>query len=96
MNENPFLRTTPVIPFSNATDAERWKDKNCYQCDNYESETTCEEEAGCKLAFYIDLGFIEGTIPLWAARDIGCEYDPLYGYVKLDNICRQKDVNLAF
>ena len=87
-NENPFKKDTPVKPFSNCVDAENWKENNCYRCINYESESTCENEAKCKMAYYLDLGYIEGTIPLWVAKEIGVAYNPLYQTGKLDTRCR--------
>ncbi len=82
-NENPFKKGTPVIPFSNGTEAMIWKDRNCDKCINYESESKEEKDAKCKAAFHLDYGFISGTLPLHVAKDIGCEYNPLYGFVKL-------------
>jgi len=88
-NENPFKKDTPITPFSNGTAAANWRAKNCEKCINYENESKTEEEAKCKLAFHLDLGTIIGTIPLWAAKEIGCEYNPLYGYCKLSGRCRK-------
>lgn len=89
-NENPFKKDTPVIPFSNGSEAEVWMHHNCDRCYKYETDSKTEGEAKCKLAYHLSLGFIEGTFPLWAAKEIGCEYNPLYGYVNLDNNCRQR------
>ena len=86
-NENPFKKDTPVVPFSNGTEAMVYSEMNCYQCINYESESTSEDEAKCKLAFNLDLGSISGDIPLWVAKELGCNYDPLYGTVKLFPKC---------
>lgn len=88
-NENPFLKDTPVFPFSNGSEAENWHYSNCQSCINYESESTDEEKAKCKLAFHIDMGFISSEIPLWVAKEVGCTYDPLYARVKLSNKCRK-------
>ena len=87
-NENPFARNTPVHVFSNATDVEYWKDRNCHNCVNYECESGREEDAKCKLAYYLDLGYIDGTIPLWVAKDIGITYNPLYQTGKLNERCK--------
>lgn len=89
-NENPFKKDTPVRCFSNGTEADIWQCNNCDKCIKNETESKTEEEANCKLSFYLSLGWIEGTIPLWVAKDIGCEYDPLYGYVHLSNRCRER------
>lgn len=86
-NENPFLKNTPVVPFSNGTEAMIYSESNCFQCVHYESESRNEEEAKCKLAFYLDLGNLSGDIPLWVAKDIGCDYNPLYGTVRLNQKC---------
>lgn len=99
-NENPFLKDTPVVPFSNGTEAMVYSEMNCNKCLNYESESTCEEEAKCKLAYHLDFGTIIGSIPLWVAKEVGCQYDPLYGYVRLEKRCRkfrsEEDDDLPF
>lgn len=88
-NENPFAKDTPVIPFSNGTSAMIWQEHNCFKCIKYEGDRKSEDEAKCKLAYNLDLGFILGTIELWVAKEIGCEYVPLYQSCKLDGECRQ-------
>lgn len=95
-NENPFKKDTPVIPFSSGTDAMNWSSFNCEKCIHYENESTHVKEAKCKLAFYLDLGQADGTIPLWVAKEIGCEYDPLYGFVKLSGCRKFDDGNRPF
>ena len=95
-NENPFLKDTPVKPFSNATEAEQWQAQYCSNCINYESKSEVEEDAKCKLAFHIDIGYILGTIPLWVAKEIGCTYNPLYQTCRL-NPCRKQHIpNIPF
>lgn len=89
-NNNPFDKNTPVVPFSSGESYRQWKAANCNKCLNYESESTKEEDAKCKPAFYVDLGTITGDIPLWTAKEIGCEYDPLYQQCQLSNICRKR------
>lgn len=86
-NENPFLKDTPVVPFSNGTEAMVYREMNCDQCIHYESESKTEEDAKCKLAFHLDMGAITGDIPLWVAKELGCEYSPLYGRVDLYPRC---------
>jgi hypothetical protein len=88
-NENPFAKNTEVIPFSNGTEARVWQENNCENCINYETESENEDEANCKLAFHLDLGYISGNIPLWVAKEIGCKYDPLYGDTEINEKCRQ-------
>ena len=86
-NENPFLKNTPVFPFSNGTEAMMFSERNCQRCIHYENESKNEDDAKCKLAYHLDMGYITGTIPLWVAKDIGCDYDPLYLSVKLISKC---------
>lgn len=88
-NENPFKKDTPVVPFSNGYEFENWQNNNCNACIKYENESDSEEKAKCKLAFHLDMGNITGDIPLWVAKEIGCEYNPLYGRVRLNKKCRQ-------
>lgn len=99
-NENPFKKDTPVVPFSNGTDADIWMCNNCDLCYKHETKSTTEETAKCKMSYYLSLGFIEGTIPLWVAKEIGCEYNPLYQHVNLSNHCRERrgehEKNLPF
>ena len=85
-----FLKDTPVRCFSNGTDAEIWQHNNCDKCVRYETKSKTIDEAKCKLAFYVDLGWIEGSVPLWVAKEIGCEYDPLYLSCQFSNTCRNK------
>lgn len=92
-NENPFLKDTPVTPFSNATDAMVWQENNCSKCLNYESDSKSEDEAKCKMAFHLDLGYVVGEIPLWVAKEIGCTYDPLYQSCKLSKCIKFNDKN---
>jgi len=86
-NENPFLKDTPVQPFSNGTEFMQWQNTNCMECKEYEDESQDEDSANCKLAFHLDMGTVIGTIPLWVAKDIGCKYDPLYQSCRLNNRC---------
>jgi hypothetical protein len=88
-NENPFAKNTPVTPFSNGTEAECWHERNCDKCIKYENKSQCEEDAKCKPAYFLDLGFTLGTIPLWVAKEIGAKYDPLYQTVHLYSQCSE-------
>lgn len=47
------------------------------------------EKEKCKLAFFLDYGSIIGTIPLWVAKGIGCDYNPLYQSCKLRSRCKE-------
>lgn len=85
----PFDPNKPFRPFSNGSEAMDWQSRNCGKCMNYENNSTSEETAKCKLAYHIDFGFVSSEIPLWVAKEIGCDYNPLYGHVKLHN-CRKK------
>jgi len=85
---------TMVVPFSNGTEAGYWHERNCEQCSKYEMESESEEEAGCKLAFNIDLGFMAGGIPLWVAERIGRKPKGLLiaagcRFVSLKNRCEE-------
>ena len=64
-----------VVPFSNGSEFRAWHGFNCGECYKYESESTDPEKAGCKLAYYLDLGTITGEIPFYIAKEIGIEYD---------------------
>jgi hypothetical protein len=86
-NENPFLKDTPVSPFSNRTTAVDWMINNCDCCSKHETKSTKETDAKCKLSFRMCLGFATGKIPLWVAKEIGCKYNPLYQTVDLDKRC---------
>lgn len=79
-NENPFLKDTPVVPFSNSTEAMVYLEMNC---------DLCVKRKECELKEKIEDGFMEGSIPLWVAKEIGCSYNPLYGSVKLMNQCHK-------
>ena len=76
---------TIVVPFSNGTEAGVWHERNCEQCARYEMESESEEEAKCKMAFHIDLGFMAGEIPMWVAKRIGCITHGDSKYIKLSN-----------
>jgi len=88
-SENPFKKDTQVQPFGGGGENYRiWDSVNCSQCIKCERESKTEETAKCKLEFYISLGTITGTIPLWIAKEIGCEYNPLYLTVDLFDKCK--------
>lgn len=95
-NENPFKKDTPVRPFSNGSEAMEWHDRNCEKCLLYDDEAESEETAKCKLAFHLDYGFVSSEIPIWVAKEIGCDYNPLYGTIKLGNCMEKKTGNEPF
>lgn len=71
------LKALTVIPFSNATEAEWWKQKNCYHCAKYSDTVEIRTKAKCRLAYDLDFGFISGNIPLKTAIMIGWQDNEL-------------------
>lgn len=80
--ENPFT------PFSNGTEAMMWYGENCDRCvkafhiganGEWPQESTLKQYVRlgkyCKLQYWIDVGFIEGTIPDDIAAQIGKDTD---------------------
>lgn len=74
----------PFYPFSNGTEAMCWYGSNCDRCvkawhpdlnKSYPTEKTVQSyvRSGkyCKLQYWIDIGFIEGSIPDEIAQQIG-------------------------
>jgi hypothetical protein len=77
----------PFRPFSNGTEAMMWLDGNCDRCvkafhpnqdkgfpkkeSTMQKYVTCGKY--CKLQYWIDIGFIEGTIPMEIAKQIGLD-----------------------
>ena len=88
-NENPFAKDTPVHPFSNGTEFMIWTENNCDCCCKINRTLTESENKGCELEMHLGVGTITGEIPLWVAKEIGCKYNPMYGYVDLDKECRE-------
>lgn len=65
-----------IRPFSNGFEFRSWTTKNCDRCSRYENKSATIEDAGCKLAFSIDLGNVtDGTIPERIASEFGCKLD---------------------
>ena len=63
-----------IIPFSNGFEFLNWRGRNCDECSKYENESSVVENAGCELAFYIDLASVtDGAIPKLVADKFGCE-----------------------
>jgi hypothetical protein len=91
-NENPFLKDTPVTPFYGSGETYRaWDADNCSKCKKCNRESTVPED-GCELEYYISLGTVNtGEIPLWVAKEIGCDYNALYQTVDLFDKCRRFD-----
>lgn len=79
-NDNPFARNTLVSIFSNGSEAESWCGSNCDHCIRKDK---------CELETAILSGWADyGRIPLWVAKEIGCEYNPLYQQASLSAQCR--------
>lgn len=72
-----------IRPFSNGTESMQWKSNNCDRCCRYENESSKPEDAGCEMAYYLDLGEVTGEIPKRMAIRIGCQY--FDGFAR--NIC---------
>jgi hypothetical protein len=74
-NENPFLQYTSVVVFISGTQFDEWIWRNCGKCkrENCEMKKELDDE--------------NGTIPLWAAKEIGCKYDPLHQTADLNAYC---------
>lgn len=69
--ENPFAKGTPVTIFGSGSQADDWFENNCEKCKNIKS---------CQLRKKI-LESNDGlycVIPLWVAKRLGIDYDPLY------------------
>jgi len=49
--------------FSNGTEYMLWQGRNCDNCAKYENESTEVGNAGCRIAFYIDLCSVTGELP---------------------------------
>ncbi len=88
---DPFHPMTPVVPFSNGTEAMIFGERNCVNCLKRSFILHGDSAYHCPLQMAIDDGFIIGSIPLWAAKRIGVkEYRPLTLSVTLSE-CREKD-----
>lgn len=74
------------VPFSNGTEYAMWQDANCHQCSKYENESTCEASAGCKLAFYLDMGALGEEVPTEILVEVGWDAEKN----KMNPICNQK------
>lgn len=57
--------------FANGSEARQYQDNNCLQCCKYEAESTIRDNAGCKYAFDIDVGFVSGNIRQSTLEAIG-------------------------
>lgn len=72
--------------FSNGTDFLLWQEDNCCQCSKYENISTCEAEAGCKLAFHLDMAACGGEeVPQRTIDAIG--YDAEKN--RINRVCNQ-------
>jgi hypothetical protein len=88
---------TPVVPFSNGTQAEYWQATNCLHCARYadEQEFGASQDlraGGCALAMRLDIGFMSGEIPAKTALRIGATNIHLpegraHGYCSMPAVC---------
>jgi hypothetical protein len=89
-NETQSPENKQVVVFERYSQAENWQVINCHRCILIQTAYSNEESARCKLGFHIDRSKLLRTVPLWVAKDIGCEYDPLYQTCKLFKSCSEK------
>lgn len=82
-NENPFMATTPVLVFSNGTDADEWFSHNCSQCVK-------QYKCGLKRSMLESTNNCYCIIQLHIAKRIGIKYDPLYQQGSLYLSCKEK------
>ena len=81
--ENQKNQEETMQPFSNMTECWWWKDQNCNLCEKYEDESEVIEDAGCPMAFSIDLASItDGEISLKMAKKIGLKNGQLVSKCK--------------
>ncbi len=79
MNQTKTKTMKKLIPFTNATEAMVWLDKNCNTC-----------KTKCRYKNSIELGFITGTITIKACKHFG--YEKMEnGYVELLSECNHKE-----
>ena len=69
---------TTDTPFSNGTEFDAWKYRNCDQCEKYETHSTDRNKAKCKYAFDIDISQGTGEIPISTIN--------YFGYAKQYNL----------
>mgnify|MGYP000622914857 CR=1 FL=1 len=69
-NNRPFEKDTPVRTFGSGSELATWDAENCDRCIKHEECELCDAITAAYLG--------DGRIPLWVAKQIGCQYDPLY------------------
>lgn len=80
-----------LVPFSNGTEYTMWQDANCHQCTKYENESTCEADARCKLAFYLDMGALGEDVPTEILMQVGWNAEAN----RISPVCRGKQPKLS-
>lgn len=70
-NENPFAKDTPVTVFSTGSQGDGWFEDNCVKCIKNENCELLKKMFDSTDSLYC-------VIPLWVAKKIGVDYDPLY------------------
>ena len=81
-NNHPFKKDTPVRTFGSGSELATWDAKNCDRCIKHEECELCDAITAAYLG--------DGRIPLWVAKQIGCQYDPLYLTATLGKTCRER------
>lgn len=80
--ENPFCKDTPVMIFSNGSEADGWFYSNCDKCiKNYNCEL--------RHAMLNSLHDFYCVVPLHIAKRIGIDYNPLYQQGSVEVQCRE-------
>lgn len=70
MNENPFLKDTSVIIFTQGSEADDWFRHNCDKCVH---------KGYCELyKAMLNSNGVYCAVPLYIAKRIGIAYNPLY------------------
>lgn len=81
-NNHPFEKDTPVRTFGSGSELATWDAENCDRCIKHEECELCDAITAAYLG--------DGRIPLWVAKQIGCQYDPLYLTATLGKTCRER------
>lgn len=81
-NENPFSEYTPVVIFSSGTEGQDWRSKNCKKCMKI---------GYCELRNVMLASLLEPycIVPLYIAKRIGIDYNPLYQQGIVFDRCRE-------
>ena len=81
-NNHPFEKDTPVRTFGSGSELATWDAENCDRCIKHKECELCDAITAAYLG--------DGRIPLWVAKQIGCQYDPLYLTATLGKTCRER------